>query len=198
MGAFKQLAELGGRTMVEWTVGNVLASQVGEVVVVLGFRAEEVAEKLPTDPRLKVVVNKAFDRGMSSSLKAGLKAVDRACEAAVFILADQPLVDASVLNRLMEAYRQTGAPIVVPTYQGKRGNPVLIARSLFGEVQTVTGDKGAREVVERHGGEVAEVEIDTATVLLDVDTVDDLKKARALLRRHGVDAAGEKTEEQSA
>lgn len=168
--------------MVGLTVENVLASKVEEVIVVLGFRAAEVAEKLPVDPRLKTVVNEAFDRGMSSSLKAGLKAAGRGCEAAVFILADQPLVDASVINRLVEAYGKTKTPIVVPAYKGKRGNPVLMARSLFGEVQTVTGDKGAREVVERHTGEVVEVEVDTPTVLLDVDTADDLKKARAFLR----------------
>jgi molybdenum cofactor cytidylyltransferase len=120
-----------------------------------------------------VAQNPRWQEGLSSSLHVGLESIDPRAEAALFVLADQPLLSPDTLLQLLYAYFGTEKGIVVPEYDGRRGTPVLFDRRLFARLQQVRGDTGGREVIEQLPDEVLTVPVDTAEVLTDVDTMQD-------------------------
>ncbi len=175
MGQPKQLLPLGEGTMLQRVIDTVLASPADAVIVVLGHRAAEVAATIDDWP-VQIIVNEAWEKGLSSSVKAGLRAAGTDINAALFVLADQPAVSAEVMAQLVERYRQTRAPIVVPVYQSQRGNPVLFDRSLFAELMEVEGDQGGRDLINRYRDQVEEVEVASEGVLLDINTLADYQR----------------------
>jgi molybdenum cofactor cytidylyltransferase len=120
-----------------------------------------------------VVVNPDYAQGLSTSLKAGIDAVNPAAKAGVVALGDQPLISVRIIDLLVEKYMETGGPIVAPFYQRRRGNPVLFDKSLFSELRNIHGDTGAKASLERHADKVVKVQVDDIGVLFDIDTQDD-------------------------
>ena len=180
MGEAKQLLRLGEGTVLGQTVENVRASSVDEAVMVLGASAEAIREQLPAEilGLARVVVNPEYETGMASSLRAGLAALGSDVDAAVIVLGDQPFVRAATLDRIIEEYRRTGAQIVIPMYEGARGNPVLLDRSLFREAMALEGDVGCRAIFTKHAEGVVYLEVDDSGVLLDIDSRGDYERLR--------------------
>lgn len=172
----KQLAEIDGETIIERVLRNAQASEVDEVIAVLGYMANDVAKRIKS-PKIKIVVNHEYENGLSSSLKAGLQAIDSKASAGLFLLGDQPFVDSSVINKVVSEYARSHARIVVPTFKGQRGNPVLFDKSLFDEIMALSGDVGGRKIATEHDPEVLTVEVDDPGVLIDIDTRNDLRLA---------------------
>ncbi|MBM3134653.1 MAG: molybdenum cofactor cytidylyltransferase [Chloroflexi bacterium] len=172
LGRLKQLLPWGGQTMIEHVVDTVLASTVDEVVVVLGCQAAAVQQVLTGRP-VRVVVNAAWEEGLASSLRAGLAALSPQAEAVLFVLGDQPRLTAQTIDRLLAHYRTTRCPIVVPVHRGRRGNPVLFARSLFPELLVLQGDVGGRVLLDKQRADIAEVDVGSEEILVDVDTLED-------------------------
>lgn len=170
-GSQKLLAPLEGRPLVRWTVEEVLASGVDRTVVVLGREADAVRAAL-ADLSVEFVSNPGFSRGMSTSIRAGIEALDPAVEGALVVLGDQPIPRA-VIRRLLRAHAASRLPIVAPSYRGERGNPVLFAASLFGELRGLEGDRGARSLVDRSPGRLLLVPFPHAPPP-DVDTPEEL------------------------
>lgn len=179
IGVCKQLLKLKGKSMIEYTINNVKKSGVDEIIVVLGSMASEISKVVRGN---KIVVNNDYERGLSYSLKKGLKAINKHSEAVIFILADQPLINEDVINLLISHYRKTGAKIIVPLHEGKRGNPVLIDKSLFHEINNLTGDIGARFIIKKNEECVSGVDVNTNTILIDVDTDGDYLNVKKKLK----------------
>lgn len=180
MGKAKQLLRVGGRAMLARTLENVRASGVNEVVLVLGFSAEGIRRELP--PALLsgvcVVVNADYESGMASSLRVGLVAVGSAMNAALIVLADQPFVRPETMRRILEQYRESGAKIVVPFCEGRRGNPVLLDRTVFDEAMALEGDVGCRAIFADHEDEMVRVDVEDAGILADIDSREDYERLR--------------------
>jgi len=172
-GSQKMLALLSGRSVVRCTVEHVLASRVDDVVVVVGRDAEAVRGQLAGLP-VRCVTNARYTEGQSTSLDAGVASLDSSVRAAVIVLGDQPSVTPEIIDALIDTYRESGKPVVVPIYQGTRGNPVLFDASLFAELRAVRGDRGARDVIARDPSRVASIELDEP-MPGDVDRVADLE-----------------------
>jgi molybdenum cofactor cytidylyltransferase len=172
-GSQKLLASVGGVPLVRRTVERLLEASLDELVVVIGSNAPAVAASLAGLP-VRTVTNAAYAVGMSTSLRVGLDALRPIAQAALVALADQPGVDADIVNRLVERYCADHSAVVAPLYRGGiRGNPVLFDRSLFEELRAVTGDEGGRLVVARDPGRVALVEF-AREMPLDVDVPGDI------------------------
>lgn len=176
MGSAKLLERLEGKPLVRWAAEAALASSARPVVVVTGHRADEVAAAL-TELPVELVHNPDYAQGMATSLRAGVAHVEHA-DAAVICLGDMPRVTARHIDRLIDAFDPTAAPIVVPTHERKRGNPVLWARRFFPEIEDLRGDVGARALLERHAEAVHLLAIDEPGILLDVDTPEALQLLR--------------------
>jgi molybdenum cofactor cytidylyltransferase len=181
MGKAKQLLPLGDSTVLERTIANVRGAEVNEVVLVLGASAEAIRRQLPIAllKGLKLVVNEEYQDGMSTSLRAGISALDHRSEAALIILGDQPFIRAQTMDEVLRAYRRNHAQIVIPSFQGSRGNPVLLDRSVFSEVMALEGDIGCRAIFGNHLEGIAKVEVEDEGILLDIDGPDDYDRLRA-------------------
>ncbi len=178
MGTNKLLTPVEGVPMLLRAVNAALASQAAMVTVVLGHEAG-AAEALLAGRTVSVVHNADFAQGLSSSLRAGLAALPLEAEAALILLADMPCISARHLDRLIEAHQARPDAIIVPRQGGRRGNPVLWPRAFFVPMQQVTGDQGAREVLEANAARVHFVEFDDDAIFLDVDTPDALRGLHA-------------------
>ncbi len=168
MGQPKPLVKLGAKTILQHVVAHLSASQVDEILVVLGHRAGEIAATL-RGWNAKVVLNPHYIRGMSSSLQRGLDAVHPDAQAVMIVLGDQPHIPGQVIDRLLAEYRRTGAGIVVPVHEGKRGHPVIFHRRYWPELRALRGDVGGKAVLHRHARDILEVEVAAPGILEDLD-----------------------------
>ncbi|BDG72511.1 NTP transferase domain-containing protein [Roseomonas fluvialis] len=169
------VADAQGTPMVARVVDNVIASHARPIIVVTGHERDRVEEALAGRP---VIFAHAEDyaEGLSASLKAGIAALPPDAEGVLVCLGDMPLVAGPMLDRLIAAFDpEEGRAIVMPTFRGKQGNPMLWAREFIPEIMTITGDVGARHLVGRHGERMVEVEMADDAVLRDFDTTDALK-----------------------
>jgi molybdenum cofactor cytidylyltransferase len=184
MGAVnKMLAEIGGKPLVRIAAEQALASRAKPVIVVTGHEHERVEQALSGLP-LSFVHNPAYAEGLGTSLKAGIGAVPEHCDGAVVCLGDMPQVDAGLIDKLLAAFDPTrGALVVVPSIEGRRGNPVVWARRFFPELMTVTGDVGARYLIGQYAEAVVEVPLAGEAALTDVDTPESLSAVKAEIER---------------
>jgi molybdenum cofactor cytidylyltransferase len=180
MGRAKQLLPLGDSTVLEQTIANVRGAEVNEIVLVLGASAETIRRQLPLSllEGLNIVVNRDYREGMSSSLRAGISALDQRSEAALIILGDQPFIRSQTMDQVIRAYRREQAQIVIPSFHGTRGNPVLLDRSVFPEVMALEGDIGSRAIFGNHLEGIAKVDVEDEGILLDIDDSDDYDRLR--------------------
>ena len=180
MGEPKQLLRVGERTVLERTLENVRKADLEEIVLVLGYSAEEIRRELPTDlsDGLRIVVNRQYEEGMASSLREGLSAVSGQMNGALIVLADQPFVRSETIDRIIERYRGSDAEIVIPFYEGQRGNPVLLDRAVFPEAMALEGDTGFRAMFSSHAGGIENVDVDDSGILLDIDDRADYERLR--------------------
>jgi molybdenum cofactor cytidylyltransferase len=182
------IADRTGKSMIARTVDNVLASRARPILVVLGHQANDVERALSGKP-LQYVHAANYAEGLSASLKAGIAAVPASCSAAIICLGDMPLVTGRIIDRLLAAYdREEGRLIVLPTFHGKQGNPMLWDRRFFPEIMEIGGDSGARFLLSRHMEHVTEVEVGEDAVLRDFDTTESLGTLPVKLRPEGLAA----------
>jgi molybdenum cofactor cytidylyltransferase len=182
-GPNKLLAEIGGRPLIRHVVDAALASRARPVVVVTGHQRDKVEAALVGLP-VKFVHNPHFADGLGTSLKAGIAALPADVDGAIVCLGDMPQVDAALIDRLIGAFDPDhGALVVVPTIDGKRGNPVVWSRRFFPDLMAVEGDVGARYLIGRYTEAVAEVPLAGTAALTDVDTPEALAAVRAELER---------------
>ena len=179
MGEPKQLLRLGGKTLLEQVLDNARSAAVDEIVVVLGAGAENIRQQIDLS-KTKVVINSSYQQGMGTSLGAGLAALDPAINAVLILLGDQPFVRPATLDRICEEYRRSHAQIVIPLYKGFRGNPVLLARSVFPEVMALSGDVGCRAIFGNHLEGIVKLPVDDVGILLDIDSKADFDKLQSV------------------
>lgn len=168
----KLVATLQGEPIVRHAGRALAESDVDVAVAVVGDAAELVTEALEGFG-MSAVRNPDYHRGKSTSLVRGVRAaVSFEADAAVFALGDMPLVDPATIDTLLEVHAEEGAGIVVPTHDGRRGNPVLFDRMHFENLAHVTGDEGGRRLFRDES--VRTVEVPDPGIHEDIDTVDDL------------------------
>jgi CTP:molybdopterin cytidylyltransferase MocA len=174
-GGGKLLAPYRGRPLIEGALVNLADAPVDETVVVVGADAKGLREVC--EPYgVRVVENPGWAEGMSTSVRAGLKALGPEAQAAVVLLADQPLVGAGAVGRLVEAFER-GAKVAVATYGGRPRNPVLFSREVWPLLEAeLSGDEGARPFLRRHPKLLTQVPCDGVGDPADVDTAEDLRR----------------------
>jgi len=175
MEQLKQLLPWGATTILGQVIENVRASRVDEVVLVVGYKAEEVLAVV-SHPGIKVKINPSYQQGMSSSIQAGLQAIGSNAQAVLLVLGDQPLVSSETINKLIAAYQsqRKDKGIIVPVYQGERGHPVILDLKYKAEIMQLRGDTGCRQIIATYPPDILEIEVDTSSILQDIDVPDDL------------------------
>jgi molybdenum cofactor cytidylyltransferase len=180
-GPNKLLEEINGKPLVRIAAEQLLASHATPVIVVTGHQRERVQRALLGLP-VTFTHNADFAEGLSTSLKAGIRAVPADADGAIVTLGDMPQVTPKLIDRLIAAFDpERGALVVIPTMDGKRGNPVLWARRFFPDLLAVEGDVGARHLISGYAEAVVEVPVEDAAALTDVDTPEALIAVRAAM-----------------
>lgn len=179
-GSHKLAAVFDGEPLIVRAASALVSSGVGAVFAVLGHDAARM-KMLLSDVAVSTVTNPDYADGLSSSLRTGIAALPHDCDGVVVHLADMPAVTADDIKRMGTAFAKSGASAIIrATDHGKRGNPVILPRAVFTHVSRLTGDMGARAIVEGFAGQVIDVEIGSAASL-DVDTPAALKAAGGVL-----------------
>jgi CTP:molybdopterin cytidylyltransferase MocA len=186
MGRFKPLMSLGTRTLIEHVLASMRGSGViSQFIVVLGHRGAELRAALTGLPDIRFVENPRFAEGeMLSSVQAGVAALPPEAAAFVLAFADQPAVASATIAALVQQFRRSPVPLVLPTYQGKRGHPLLISAALSAEILLTSDPDTLKTVVYRHLEKATMVEVADPSILEDLDTPEDFARAQARLPPH--------------
>jgi molybdenum cofactor cytidylyltransferase len=166
------------KTIIEHILEQLVLARVDHIVVVTGYRAVEV-RKLAVKAGVEVVYNDKYESGeMLSSLKAGLKAMPDNIAAAMVVLGDQPSIQPKTITQVMMAYAEGAGEIIAPSYQMRRGHPILIDRRYWQEILNLPDGGAPRDVINAHQDKVHHVVMDNDSVLRDVDTPQDYQEER--------------------
>lgn len=176
----KQLLEFRGKTLLRHAAETALASRCRPVCVVLGANSEKLQTEIADLP-IAFTVNQNWENGLSSSLQAGLQKLlktDPETTAVCVMLADQPLVTSTIINCLIDVFERDKNPLVVCQYAETTGVPVILARVLFDEIRQLTGDVGAKKIIQKHVASAAKLSVPEAA--LDVDSWMDYARLKAI------------------
>lgn len=174
----------GNRPIIKVIVDRVKRMKFEDLVVVTGHMADQVGAALSHDP-VRLVHNRDYREGdMLSSLQTGLRALAPEVSAALIVLGDQPMLDNRVVQQIINAYLEGKGNIVAPSYQNRRGHPLLIDRKFWSEILDLPQGAAPRDVINAHADEIAYVNVDNDSILRDIDTPKDYQEER---RRAGLE-----------
>lgn len=178
MGQPKMLLPWGKLTVIEHVIATFLDAGIEDIFVVIGGAGEQVKQVIERYP-VQQIHNSSYDvEEMLSSLQRGLRTLPNRVEATLVGLGDQPQVEERTVRLVCDAYRESKAQLIVPSYQMRRGHPWLVARPLWDEIFALKPSESPRDFLNRHASEIHYVEATTASILADLDTPDDYRKAR--------------------
>lgn len=173
LGEPKQLLHYKGKILLQHLIDEAKSSSANSIVVVLGANWEAIQVKLQTG-NIHIAINNDWKEGMASSIRCGINALQEICpavDAAILMVCDQPYVTAALLNDLITVHQKTNKAIVTSNYNNTSGPPALFQKNIFSELLQLTGDKGARQIVEAHSKELATVSFPKGNI--DIDTAAD-------------------------
>lgn len=171
-GSPKQLLSYKGKPLIRHLTETALQSKASATYVVLGAATEKIRPVLSGLSAL-IILNDRWQEGISSSIRVGIEALPSSVDAAILMLADQPLVSVEILNSILEVHLTSGKPIVACEYSETLGVPALFARSFFPALTQLTGDHGAKQIILQHLSDAAVVPFADGSV--DIDTADDTR-----------------------
>ena len=181
MGSPKALLKIGEKTFLQYIVDVLHSARVIDIVIVLGSEAEKIQPSLSWFEG-KVVVNNDWQKGQLTSIITGINSLDMTMtdpeeiHGAIICPVDHPLISQSILVNLLQEFWRSHKKIVLPTYKGRRGHPVIFGKDLFDEIRSAPIDIGARNVVRKHPEEVHEVALEEEGIHINIDTQEDYQK----------------------
>ena len=169
-GVNKLTKEIQGIPLIKLSVKNILASSINELIIVLGHQKEIIEKLIDKNEKIKFVFNKNFESGMASSIKTGLNNLSEKTEAFFICLGDMPMINQDVYNQLIRS--RNNKEIIIPTYKGQQGNPVLFSKSMKSKIISIEGDIGAKKILEQNKDKILKVKIDDINITKDFNTKD--------------------------
>ena len=182
----KQLLRLKNKCLLEWVLDAALNSELNSIVLVLGYAHQKILQALGEKlqhSKLLVAINPQYEKGQSLSLHTGLSKVKDDYPAVMFLLGDQPMLNAAAINVLLERFWADEKDICVPIYQGKRKTPTIFRRRFYTQLIGIKGDMGARQLIDDNPDRVLAVEMKNKICFFDVDTQQDLERLKKNLKK---------------
>lgn len=175
MGEDKLLITIGRTTIIQRVIHAATAADLDEIILV--YRRDAL-KRMGDKYRIKTVKNNHAATGQSAAVKTGVRAASKNTQAYVFMVGDQPLLDPATINLIIGHHRGNPTHIILPTYRGKRGNPVLFPSVFRKQLLQISGDKGGITVINNAADQVKQVEIGDPHIGVDVDTLEDLNRIK--------------------
>jgi molybdenum cofactor cytidylyltransferase len=167
----KLTRKIEGIPIIKRSVKNIIASAVDELIIVLGYQKEIIQKLIDKNEKIKFVFNKNFENGMASSIKTGLNHLSENTESFFVCLGDMPMVNQNTYNKLIDC--KNNKEIIVPTYKGLQGNPILFAKTMKEKIMNITGDVGAKKILELNEDKILNLEIKDQNISKGFDTQND-------------------------
>ena len=167
-GENKLTKKIQGIPLIKHSVKNILASSVDELIIVLGHQREIVKKLIDKNEKIKFIFNKDFENGMASSIKTGLGNLSEKTESFFICLGDMPMVNRGVYNQLIKS--RNSKEIIVPAHKGQQGNPVLFSKTMKEKIMDITGDVGAKKILELNKDKILNLEINDQSIARGFDT----------------------------
>lgn len=181
MGYPKALLKFQNTSFLEHLINIIKSAGILNLIVVLGYDAEKIVdllnlEKIKKDLNIKFLVNKDYQKGQLTSVQTAIRALPKNVEAIILLPVDRPLISKDIVKKILEKYFETKAKIVIPTFEGKRGHPVLFSSTVLNDLMNAPLDIGARYVVWNNSADLIEVPTMDSGILINIDTPEDYKK----------------------
>ena len=170
-GENKLVKKIKATSVINHSVRNIMASSIDELIIVLGYQKEIIEKIIDKNKNIKFVFNKDFESGMASSIKTGLKNLSKKTESFFICMGDMPMVNKYILNLLIKS--KNNKEIIVPTYKGQQGNPVLFDKLMKEEIMNITGDVGDKKIKELNKDKILNIEINDQSIIKNFNTLDD-------------------------
>jgi len=167
-GENKLTKKIKGIPLIKHSVKNILVSSIDELIVVLGYQKEVIKKIINKNEKVKFVFNENFENGMASSIKTGLNHLSEKTEAFFICLGDMPMVNHDIYNQMIKL--KNNKEIIVPTYKGQQGNPVLFSNSMKEKIITIQDDMGAKKILELNKNKILYLETNNINVTKDFNT----------------------------
>ncbi len=174
MGKPKPLLRFNDQTFLEQIISVLKHSDVDRITVVLGAEADTIRKSVDLTGT-NIVINQDYQRGQLSSLTAGIKESPEDTEAILICLVDNPFITEEVVNKIVQTFKETNNPIIVPVFDKERGHPTLFSRSLFNELLSAPEEEGARHVLYSNEEKILELEVSEHGIRIGIDTQEDYK-----------------------
>jgi len=183
-GENKLSKEINGLPLITHAIKNILGSAVNEIVVVLGYDKDVIKNIIKNNKKIKFCYNKDYESGISSSIKVGLNNISKKTEAFFICLGDMPDVNQSIYNKLIKTRYNYNKKlklehkkeIIIPTYEGKSGNPVLFSKFIRNQIMNISGDVGAKKIIDFNKKKILYVPLKSSGISLDFDTQEDFSE----------------------
>ena len=172
-GENKLVKKIKGIPLIKHSVKNILTSPIDELIIVLGYQKEIIKKLINDHEKIKFVFNKNFENGIASSIIVGLNHLSKNTESFFICLGDMPNVNPEIYNKLIQS--QNNNEIIIPTYKGQQGNPILFSKSAKEILMNVKGDVGAKKILQENREKVFNFEIDNDSILKNYNTLDSFK-----------------------
>ena len=177
-GENKLTKTIRGIPLINYTIKNILGSAVNEIIVVLGHEKESLETIIEKNKKIKLVFNENFKSGIASSIKVGLKNISNKADAFFICLGDMPDVNQNIYNKLIKArnsYNKKLKPIfkreiIIPSYEGQDGNPILFSKFMKKKFMDLKGDVGPKEIIELNKKKILNIPFDNEGILINFDT----------------------------
>jgi len=180
-GENKLIKEVDGTSLIKYSIKNILGSSINEIIVILGHEEEKIKSLIGKNNKINFIYNDDFKSGMASSIKIGLNNISKKSEAFFICMGDMPNVNQNIYNKLIKTkynYNKKLKPehkkeIIIPTYEGQNGNPILFSKFMKKDIMSINGDNGAKEIVKLNKKKILHVPFDGDGIILDFDTQED-------------------------
>ena len=166
----KLVKNFQGIPLIKHSVRNILASFIGELIIVLGHQKEIIEKLIDKNEKIKFVFNQDFESGIATSIKTGLNHLSEETEAFFICLGDMPMVNKDIFNLLIKS--KNNREIIVPTYKNKQGNPILFSKSMKKKIMTIEGDVGAKKILELNKDKILNIETNDQSITKNFNTLD--------------------------
>ena len=165
----KLVKNFQGIPLIKHSVRNILASFIGELIIVLGHQKEIIEKLIDKNEKIKFVFNQDFESGIATSIKTGLNHLSEETEAFFICLGDMPMVNKDIFNLLIKS--KNNREIIVPTYKNKQGNPILFSKSMKKKIMTIEGNVGAKKILELNKDKILNIETNDQSITKNFNTL---------------------------
>ena len=159
-----------GKPLINHILFSLIKSKVNKIIVVLGFEHLKIKTKLLKSKKIKFAINKNYKKGMSSSIKTGLKKLPKNSQGFLIVLGDMPNITKTIINKICSSITRSDNEIILPKFKNRTGNPIGFKQSMIKNIYKIKGDRGAKNIIKKNNKKIKFLNINSKSILVNLNT----------------------------